>query len=45
MRSLLQKIKSPPLEKEKGEARKKDPLYPPHPLYPPLLLDMTEGNN
>ncbi len=22
-----------------------DPLNPPHPLYPPLLSDMTEGNN
>ena len=22
-----------------------DPLGPPHPLYPPLLLDVTEGNN
>ena len=21
----------------------KDPLGPPHPLYPPLLMDMTEG--
>ena len=24
---------------------KEDPLNPPHPLYPPLLSDMTEGNN
>ena len=22
-----------------------DPLGPPHPLYPPLLSDVTEGNN
>ena len=32
--------------RKKGKAHKKeDPLGPPHPLYPPLLLDMTEGNN
>ena len=32
--------------RKKGKAQKKEaPLGPPHPLYPPLLLDMTEGNN
>ena len=35
------------VEKSRAEkaVRVQDPLGPPHPLYPPLLSDVTEGNN